>query len=47
MKRSTVSFARISRVVFSVGVAVHRGGRGRCAEVTIIEKLTEPSVSSA
>ena len=28
-------------------VKVHRGGRGRCAEVTIIEKVTEPSVASA
>jgi len=28
-------------------VAVHRGGRGRCAEVTIIEKFTEPSVPPA
>ena len=26
---------------------VHRGGRGRCAEVTIIEKFSEPSVASA
>jgi hypothetical protein len=26
---------------------VHRGGRGRCAEVTIIEKVTEPSVAPA
>ena len=25
---------------------VRRGGRGRCAEVTIIEKFTEPSVAS-
>lgn len=28
-------------------VRVHRGGRGRCAEVTIIEKVTEPSVAPA
>jgi len=28
-------------------VQVHRGGRGRCAEVTIIEKVTEPSVAPA
>ena len=28
-------------------VQVHRGGRGRCAEVTIIEKLTDPSVAPA
>lgn len=28
-------------------VQVHRGGRGRCTEVTIIEKVTEPSVASA
>jgi len=28
-------------------VEVHRGGRGRCAEVTIIEKITEPGVASA
>jgi predicted ArsR family transcriptional regulator len=26
---------------------VRRGGRGRCAEVTIVEKFTEPSVASA
>jgi hypothetical protein len=26
---------------------VNRGGRGRCAEVTIIEKFTDPSVASA
>jgi hypothetical protein len=26
---------------------VRRGGRGRCAEVTIIEKFSEPSVASA
>jgi hypothetical protein len=28
-------------------VQVNRGGRGRCAEVTIIEKFTEPGVASA
>ena len=28
-------------------VKVHRGGRGRCAEVTIVEKVTKPSVASA
>jgi hypothetical protein len=28
-------------------VKVHRGGRGRCAEVTITEKFTGPSVASA
>jgi hypothetical protein len=28
-------------------VQVHRGGRGRCAEVTIVQKVAEPSVASA
>lgn len=28
-------------------VRVHRGGRGRCAEVTIVEKVIKPSVASA
>lgn len=28
-------------------VKVHRGGRGRCAEVTIVEEFTDPSVASA
>jgi hypothetical protein len=28
-------------------VQVHRGGRGRCAEVTILQKVAEPSVASA
>jgi len=28
-------------------VKVHRGGRGRCAEVTIVNKFAEPSVPPA
>ena len=28
-------------------VKVHRGGRGRCAEVTLVTKTAEPSVASA
>ena len=39
---------RVVRALKRAGLLeVYRGGRGRCAEVTIVEKVTEPSVAPA